>query len=133
LIAGKVPSSQLPSYVDDVLEYANYAALPVTGATGIIYVTLDTNYEYRWGGSSYIQLVSSPGSTDALAEGVVNLYFTVARVLATALAGLSTSSSATITAADTILSALGKLQKQISDNLSTLTSHTGNTSNPHSV
>ena len=34
---GKVPSSQLPSYVDDVVEVANYAALPVTGETGKIY------------------------------------------------------------------------------------------------
>jgi hypothetical protein len=38
LVSGKVPSSQLPAYVDDVVEYANFAALPATGATGIIYV-----------------------------------------------------------------------------------------------
>lgn len=49
------------------------------------------------------------------------------------LTGLSTATNAVITAADTVLSALGKLQKQVSDNLTTLTSHTGNTSNPHGV
>lgn len=56
---GKVPSSQLPSFVDDVLEYANFAALPVTGATGIIYVTLDTNLTYRWSGSAYVEISAS--------------------------------------------------------------------------
>ena len=45
---GKVPSTQLPSYVDDVLEYANLAAFPVTGETGKIYVALDSNKTYRW-------------------------------------------------------------------------------------
>jgi hypothetical protein len=53
--------------------------------------------------------------------------------LNTVLTGLSLVSGAAITAADSILSAIGKLQKQISDNLSTLTSHMANTSNPHSV
>ncbi len=54
-------------------------------------------------------------------------------VRAATLTGLSTATNAVITAADTVLSALGKLQKQVSDNLTTLTSHTGNTSNPHGV
>ena len=36
LSGGKVPSSQLPSFVDDVLEAANFAALPGTGETGKI-------------------------------------------------------------------------------------------------
>ena len=72
-------------------------------------------------------------STDAVPEGASNLYFTAARVLATVLSGLSTATNAVITAADTVLSALGKLQKQISDNLTTLTSHTSNTSNPHNA
>lgn len=49
-----------------------------------------------------------------------NLYFTTARVLGTLLAGLSTATNAVITASDSVLSALGKLQKQISDNLTTL-------------
>lgn len=57
--SGKVPSSQLPSYVDDVLEYANLAAFPVTGTTATIYLALDTNLTYRWGGSSYIEISPS--------------------------------------------------------------------------
>jgi len=59
LVGGKVPSSQLPSYVDDVVEVANYAALPATGETGKIYVTLDTNKIYRWSGSAYVEIKDS--------------------------------------------------------------------------
>lgn len=59
LVGGKVPSSQLPSYVDDVVEVANYAALPATGETGKIYITLDTNFMYRWSGSTYIEIKDS--------------------------------------------------------------------------
>jgi hypothetical protein len=57
----KVPAAYLPSYVDDVIEVANYAALPVTGETGKIYITLDTNYQYRWSGSAYVQLSAAAG------------------------------------------------------------------------
>lgn len=56
LVGGVVPSSQLPAYVDDVEEYANFGALPGTGASSKIYVTLDTNKTYRWSGSSYVEL-----------------------------------------------------------------------------
>ena len=56
---GKVPSSQLPSYVDDVLEYANLAAFPVTGTSATIYLALDTNLTYRWGGTSYVEISPS--------------------------------------------------------------------------
>jgi hypothetical protein len=54
--SGLVPSGQLPSYVDDVLEYANFAALPGTGVAGVIYVTIDDNATYRWTGSVYVSL-----------------------------------------------------------------------------
>jgi hypothetical protein len=56
---GKVPSAQLPSFVDDVEEYANFASLPVTGENGKIYVTLDNNKTYRWSGSIYIEISPS--------------------------------------------------------------------------
>ena len=79
---GKVPSAQLPSFVDDVLEYANLAAFPGTGTAGVIYVALDSNKTYRWGGSVYIEISASPGSTDSVTEGSVNLYFTQARARA---------------------------------------------------
>lgn len=56
---GKVPSSQLPSYVDDVLEYASMSNFPSTGESGKIYVALDTNKTYRWGGSAYVEISQS--------------------------------------------------------------------------
>lgn len=123
LVAGKVPAEQLPSYVDDVLEYANLAAFPAIGETGKIYIALDTNFEYRWSGSVYIQLVSSPGSSDAVPEGATNLYFTAARVWGVVLTGIVFSSNAAITAADTILVALGKLQAQITAVVASLSNY----------
>jgi len=54
--SAKVPASQLPSYVDDVVEYANLASFPITGETGKIYIALDTNLTYRWSGSTYVSL-----------------------------------------------------------------------------
>ncbi len=56
---GKVPSSQLPSYVDDVLEFAKRDNFPLTGETGKIYVNLADNKTYRWGGSEYIEISAS--------------------------------------------------------------------------
>ena len=57
--SGKVASAQLPSYVDDVIEVTNFTALPGTGETSKIYITLDTNKEYRWSGSAYVDLTQS--------------------------------------------------------------------------
>jgi hypothetical protein len=54
-----IPSQYLPSYVDDVLEFANFAAFPATGSNGVIYVALDTNKTYRWSGSIYIEISPS--------------------------------------------------------------------------
>lgn len=67
---GKVPSSQLPSYVDDVIEgyksgadffedSAHTAAKKITGETGKIYVDLSTNVTYRWSGSAYVEISAS--------------------------------------------------------------------------
>ncbi|MFY1017947.1 hypothetical protein [Ectopseudomonas khazarica] len=113
--SGKVAAAYLPSFVDDVLEFANLAAFPATGESGKIYVALDSNKAYRWAGSSYIEISPSPGSTDAVAEGATNLYHTAARVLATVLSGLSLAVGGAITSADTVLVAFGKLQRQIND------------------
>ena len=76
--SGLVPASQLPSYVDDVEEYADFASLPGTGETGKIYVTLDDNKTYRWSGSSYFEISAGPATTDDLAEGVTNKYYSEA-------------------------------------------------------
>ena len=59
LSGGLVPSQYLPSYVDDVLEYASMTAFPATGEAGKIYVALDTNLTYRWGGNGYVEISPS--------------------------------------------------------------------------
>lgn len=112
---GKVPSGQLPSYVDDVLEFFTLSAFPFPGESGKIYIALNTNKTYRWpdGGSDYVELVGSPGTTDNVPEGTTNKYWTVARTLGQALTGLITTTAGTITATDTVLAAFGKLQNAI--------------------
>lgn len=59
LVDGKVPAAQLPSFVDDVLEYDSVSAFPATGETGKIYVAKDTNLAYRWGGTQYVEISPS--------------------------------------------------------------------------
>lgn len=67
---GLVPASQLPSYVDDVLEYTDFASFPVTGETGKIYIDLATNQTYRWSGTVYVAI----GSSLALGETSTTAY-----------------------------------------------------------
>lgn len=111
----KIASSYLPSYVDDVLEYANLAGFPAIGETAKIYVALDTNKAYRWSGSAYVEISASPGTTDALTEGAANLYFTTAR----ARAALSASGAITYDSATGVISATltsGYASKTVSAN-----------------
>ena len=95
--------------------------------------------EYLWDSEEgWVQTGNVAASTtDGLSEGSLNLYHTPGRAVAAALAGLlsgiSFATSTAITAADSLLSALGKLQAQITVVIASLASHTGNTSNPHSV
>lgn len=60
---GRVPASQLPSYVDSIIEVPTYANLPNPGKPGVMYVTTDTGEIYRWGGTSYTNV--SPNSSAA--------------------------------------------------------------------
>lgn len=62
--SSKIDAVYLPSYVDDVVEYANEAAFPELGESGKIYVALDTNKIYRWATTVYVEV--SPGSTNVL-------------------------------------------------------------------
>lgn len=56
---GKVLSSQLPASVDDIVEAASVSQFPATGESNKIYVALDTNLCYRWGGSAYVEISPS--------------------------------------------------------------------------
>lgn len=107
----KVPAANLPSYVDDVLEYADFASLPVTGEIGKIYITLDTNSCYRWSGSVYIKiadddvlfyadLASFPVSGSAgavyLALDTKKIYIWTGAAYEEAIAGLSAIADQTL-------------------------------------
>jgi hypothetical protein len=59
LVDGTVPSNQLPSFVDDVLEYADLASFPATGNSGKIYVARDTGRVYRWGSTQYVEIAAN--------------------------------------------------------------------------
>ena len=69
----KVDSTYLPSYVDDVIEVANFAALPVTGETGKIYITLDTNFNFEL--DKYLGLATYSVGTNSYATHSYD-YFT---------------------------------------------------------
>lgn len=57
--SGIIPSAQLPSYVDDVIEVDTFSNLPGTGESGKIYIVQDTNLTYRWSGTNYVEISKS--------------------------------------------------------------------------
>lgn len=118
LVDGKVPASQLPSYVDDVLEFENKAAFPAAeqAEAGKIYVDRGTNRTYRWGGTDYVEI--SPSL--ALGETAATAYpgdrgKAAADLAAEAKRWAENNSNAT------------------SDVANSLNEHVENTSNPHGV
>lgn len=145
LINGLIPASQLPSYVDDVLNFPNLASFPVVGEDGKIYVAEDANKTYRWSGSSYVEIggggvaLGETSSTayrgdrgkiaydHSLSQGNphsttttdidegTKLFFTESRVNQTVLTGLDTSTATPVLATDQLLAAIGKLQAQINN------------------
>ena len=81
LVAGKVPSSQLPSYVDDVVEgyystgvFYSDAGLttPITGEVGKIYIDLLLNQSYRWSGSVYVQISNAVSGINDLTDVTIS-------------------------------------------------------------
>ncbi|MDP4572317.1 hypothetical protein Q8O96_24900 [Pseudomonas sp. LPH60] len=124
LVDGLIPASQLPSFVDDVLEFPTMADFPATGETGKIYIAINDGdspanptRQYRWSGSAFVLIPSSPGSTDQVPEGPTNQYFTQSRVRSTTLSGLGALVNAAILATDTVLQAFAKLQGQLNAKL----------------
>ena len=143
LIGGLIPASQLPSYVDDVLNFPYLVSFPSVGEDGKIYIAEDVNKTYRWGGSSYVEIggggvalgetsstayrgdrckisydhSQSQGNPHNTTTSDINegtkLFFTESRVNQTVLTGLDTSTATPALATDQILTAIGKLQAQI--------------------
>lgn len=117
----KIDAIYLPSYVDDVLEYADLASFPVTGEVSKIYVALDTNKTYRWSGSAYVEISASDVNsvngqtgivsldTDDINEGVSNLYFTILRArdaaVVDSLAGNQTNQAPSVSAVNAAIAA----------------------------
>jgi hypothetical protein len=92
------------------------SALPGTLTANTMYaVRVGAGFDFYLSDStgSVAHKVNGPATTDAVPEGTSNLYHTAARVRAVVITGLSTATNAAITATDTILTALGKLQAQI--------------------
>lgn len=113
----QINASQLPSFVDDVLEFATPLDFPQPGEPGKIYVGLSTNSTYRWSGSTYIVVgdgngLGNLGSTDSLAEGAFNLYFTNARVRNITMTGFDGTLAGAPLVTDTFLQAMGKISNQ---------------------
>lgn len=116
LVGGKVPAAQLPSFVDDVLEYDAMSSFPASGETGKIYVAKDTNLTYRWSGTQYVEI--SPSL--ALGETATTAYpgdkgKAAAALAAEAKRWAENNSNAT------------------SDVANSLNEHVENKSNPHGV
>ena len=144
---GLVPSSQLPSYVDDVLEYATYADLPVTGETGKIYVVIadetsngDTS-TYRWTGTVYAMVSNTLTAADVKAlyesNADTNAYTDASVIKLDVDTALSTASTTLPTAINELVS--GKVDKIVGSSLvpdtkvSLYDSHIIDTTNPHAV
>lgn len=117
-----INQSCLPSYVDDVLEFSSVSGFPTVGEVGKIYIAVfPSNSQYRWTGSNYTQITNGfIASTNDVPEGINNKYFTESRVLNTLLTGISFITGTAVTATDNVLVGFGKIQKQISDALTTI-------------
>ena len=115
-LTGFIPEIIEGTYVDSTT-FNDSGGTAVTPEAAKIY--LDTvnpgSKVYRWGGTAFAEIAASPGSSDAVPEGVTNLYFKENRVRETILSGISFVAETAITAADSILTGFGKLQAQISD------------------
>lgn len=89
-VNGKIPSTFVPAGNEAILEFPTLADFPNPGDESTLYVADDTGFTYRWSGTKYVEIVASPGSTDAVPEGQINLYYTDARATAAATAKYET-------------------------------------------
>jgi len=128
--SGLVPASQLPSYVDDVLEYADFASFPATGETGKIYVDIAESDVYRWTGSAYVKVSDAVSSSDQATKLATARNFSLTGdVTATAVSfdgtgNVALATSVTQSAVTQHEGALSITESQISDLQSYLTAET---------
>jgi hypothetical protein len=135
--SGLVPASQLPSYVDDVLEYAEFADFPATGETGKIYVDIAESDVYRWTGSAYVKVSDAVSSSDQATKLATARNFSLTGdVTATAVSfdGLDNVALATSVPEASVTqhqAALSITESQISDLQSYLTTESDPVFNAH--
>ncbi len=117
LVNGLVPSLFLPGAQDEILSFPTRPAFPATGLIDKLYVAEDTGKAYRWTGSSYVEIPSSPGTTDEVPEGPsgMRLYFMPERVNETSITGMVFNVLTPIANGETLRIILGKLQGQLSN------------------
>lgn len=133
LVEGKVPAAQLPSYVDDVIEFDALADFPEAGERGKIYVALDTNLTYRWSGSVYVEISPSPDLTPYAKQA--DLDTTNKRLERTIIAvgdALSKSQEAA-TAADDAKTKADDAHNVASAASAAIDAHKKDANNPHAV
>ena len=95
LVSGVIPATQLPAYVDDVLEFPALANFPATGEAGKIYIDASTGKTYRWNGTGYTEISASAGVTvqdegSVLTTAATSLNFVGAGIQATSSGGAVT-------------------------------------------
>lgn len=152
---GKVLSSQLPSYVDDVIE-GTLSTFPSTGESGKIYLDTSSNKTYRWSGSAYAEISASialgetsstayrgdrgkiayehsqktSGNPHGVTKSDVGLGNVPNVTTNNQTPTFSVASTLTIlTSGEKLTTSLGKIAKAVAD----LISHLGNKDNPHEV
>lgn len=92
LVNGVIPANQLPSFVDDVLEFPALASFPATGEAGKIYIDVSTGKTYRWNGAGYTEISASAGITvqdegSVLTTAATSLNFIGTAITATSIGG----------------------------------------------
>lgn len=143
LVDGVIPAAQLPSFVDDVLEFQQWSLFPALGESGKIYLDTTENKAYRWSGTTYVAIGGggvalgetaatayrgdrgkaaydhslSQGNPHNTTTSDINegskLYFTESRVQSTLISGLTNQPAESIQVNDQVITALGKLQAQL--------------------
>lgn len=95
LLNGVIPATQLPAYVDEVMEFPTLAGFPATGEAGKIYIDASTGKTYRWNGTGYTEISASAGLTvqdggSVVTTAATSLNFTGTGVTATGSGGAVT-------------------------------------------
>ena len=97
LVSGVIPATQLPSYVDDVLEFPALAGFPATGEAGKIYIEASTSKTYRWNGTGYTEISASAGITVQDEGSVLTTAATSLNFVGTGVQATSSGGAVTVT------------------------------------